>query len=113
MNAIPLDGRVVLEAFSDRSQQIRPLPYLLMTIHTCLGGRGICKARRFDRGMAVTAVDSQLTDMVSVTECDGLWRSLVNSRGVARTVECGSSNPTGRSKKREADYDDSANRVES
>ena len=88
MNPVPFDRGVVLVTAADGLKQIGSLPDLLMAVHARLGRGDVRESRILDRCVAVAAIDSELTDMVRMTERNRLRRRLVFARRIRGTVEC-------------------------
>jgi hypothetical protein len=62
-------------------------PDFLMTIHASFGRRQAGEWRGFHAGMTVTAIDTELSDVVLVAERNGLYARYVGIRHVRRPAE--------------------------
>ena len=72
VNSLPLDGFVLSKARSYRLQIWAVIPQLAVTVHTSLCGWHASSCRRLNSGMAITAIDAVVTDVVLVAELDRL-----------------------------------------
>ena len=76
VDAVPLDRCVVLVALSDRFQQVGTLPHLLVAVHAGLRWRNVGEPGRLDGRVAVTTINAELPNVVSVAERNRLRRGL-------------------------------------
>jgi hypothetical protein len=72
VDALPLDRFVFTETCTDRFEIRTIRPDLAVTIHTGLRRRHSGRSRRFYRRVAVTAIDSIVTNVVLVAELNRL-----------------------------------------
>jgi hypothetical protein len=79
IDAIPAYGLVLAQAGAHRFQHIAVFPNLLMTVHACGCGRHPCKRTHFDGVVAVTAINTDPSNVVCMAKRHGLidWYPLV------------------------------------
>lgn len=82
VHPLPLDRLIIAEARPNRFQIRAVCPDLRVTIHTRLGRRHTCRGRRFDRRVAIAAIDAVVTDMVFVAELDRLLLFEITARQI-------------------------------
>ena len=87
VDAVPLHRFVFVITLAQGFEDVGTRPHLLVAVHAGLGRRDAGEVRIFYRGVAVAAIDSELADVVSVAECDGLGNDFFPTGGIARTVE--------------------------
>src|SRR5260370_40525737 len=64
VDALPRDGHARAVTFAHLSEHFTAHPDLFMAVHARLGRRDAREGRGFNGGMAISAVDAQLRDMV-------------------------------------------------
>src|SRR3954468_8244045 len=68
VDALPCDWCASAVTGADGLERGSANPNLLMTVHASFRGRDACERRRLHGGVAVAAIDAELTRVVSVTE---------------------------------------------
>ena len=74
-------------ALTHRLKHGRARPYLGVAVHAGLGGRNAGKAGLLDRGVAVTAVNAQTTDVMLVAERRSLHSRLILAGDVGGALQ--------------------------
>ncbi len=77
------------ETFAHRLQNRALSPDLRVAVHADLGGRNAGERRLFHRGMAISAIDAVVTDVVFVAELDRLAARDTDLRHIGGTVNRG------------------------
>src|SRR5713226_5631562 len=86
VHAGPGDGTVGAKAVAHRLQRGTIVEDLRVAVHARLGGRNVGEARCLDRGVAVATVEPHVTDVMSVTEGNGLLPRDSGLRGPGRAA---------------------------
>jgi hypothetical protein len=92
MNARPLDRAIRAEALAHRRQHGAVRPDLRMAVHADLGCGYAGERARLDGGVAVTAIDAVVADVMLMTERNRLDTSDADFSDIGRLVdsrECG------------------------
>src|SRR5258708_35469952 len=84
VNTLPFHRLVIAEAGSDRFEIRAVGPYLAVTVHAGLRWRHARSRCRFDRLVAIPAVDAVVADMMLMAELDWLLPFQITSRQVGR-----------------------------
>jgi hypothetical protein len=85
LNAPPANRLPGAIALADRGEHVAADPDLRMAVHACLGGRNASIAGYLDERMAIPAIDAEDTDMMLVTEWNGLDVGKSRAGTVSRT----------------------------
>jgi len=73
VNPIPFDGLILLHAGQQGIQHSGVPPQLRVAVHTDFRGRDAGEGFLFDGRVAIAAIDSNIADVVSMTEGNRLW----------------------------------------
>src|SRR4051812_9572125 len=87
IDARPLNGLLTRQAIAHGRQDGRVPPHLRMTRHAGFRRWDARERRRFDRRMAVTAVDAESADVMLMTEGRGLGEWNILLRGIRRAID--------------------------
>lgn len=82
METFPFDWLVVAKAGSYRLKIRAVGPYLAMAIHTCLCRWHTGRSRRFDRLMAIAAIDAVVADMMFMAKLNRLLLFDITARQI-------------------------------
>src|SRR6185369_12200433 len=103
VHSSPLDRLARPPAFADRLEIRAVRPDLRMAIHTGLSRRNACVGKLLDGGVAVTAIDAVISDVMFMTELNGLFAGEISLSVVGGPVEF---------EQKPDDYCDEENRAE-
>ena len=87
VHSSPLDRLARPPAFADRLEIRAVRPDLRMAIHTGLSRRNACVGKLLDGGVAVTAIDAVISDVMFMTELNGLFAGEISLSVVGGPVE--------------------------
>jgi hypothetical protein len=108
MDAVPLQRAVSGQAFTNGRQHRRVFPDLGMTGHAGIGAGQTGERRFFDSGVAISAIDAVVSDVVFMAERDRLIKRDVDVGCVRRPIDFGSRPSGAASQNYRANDDDSS-----
>lgn len=85
----PLNRSVIAKTLSDRRQYRAIRPHLAVAVHARLCRRNACEGAGFNRGVAVTAIDSVVADVMLMAEWDRLSARDADFSDVGRLIDGG------------------------